>query len=365
MTRKYSIWHTLTVCGERRSFRIGRSTAHKIIPETCEAIISTLQPIYFPPMTRDMWRNVTDGFWQKCNFPNCIGAVDGKHIRIKAPKNSGSQFFNYKKFFSIVLMAANYVFTWVDLEFYGSMNDGAIWTNSDFGTALEQGTADLPHSEPLPGGVEPFPFSFVGDEAFPLKPYMMRLYAKPKGRRRQNDEALRNEAALDSDEDPVDVDPALQALTMPQRIFNYRLSKARRVIENTFGILVAKWQILAGQICSKVENAESIVMALLCLHNFLIESDLPEAPQHRNYLRPGLIDGEGPNSEPLENGEWRNEVQPGGVLHRVNRVEGLNPARAVIDQRDKLRDFFLTEVGEVIWQYDYAFRNVPIVRGSL
>jgi len=157
----------------------------------------------------------------------------------------------------------------------------------------------------------------------------------------------------------------LRTLTIPQRIFNYRLSRARRVIENAFGILVVKWQILANQICYKVENAESIVMALLCLHNFLIESELPDAHQHRNYLRLGLIDGEGPNGELLANGEWRNEVQPGSVLHRVGRVGGLNPARAVIDLRDKLRDFFLTEVGEVMWQYDYALRNVPIVRGPL
>jgi len=122
---------------------------------------------------------------------------------------------------------------------------------------------------------------------------MMWPYAKPKGRKRQEDEAPRNEAALEeSDEDDpaaayerANVDSALRTLTIPQRIFNYRLSRARRIIENAFGILVVKWQILANQICYKVENAESIVMALLCLHNFLIESEFPDAPQHRNYLR--------------------------------------------------------------------------------
>lgn len=67
------------------SFRIGRSTVYKIIPETCNAIITALQPpIYLPPMTREDWRNVADGFYEKWNFPNCIGAVDGKHIRIQA-----------------------------------------------------------------------------------------------------------------------------------------------------------------------------------------------------------------------------------------------------------------------------------------
>ncbi len=114
--------HGDSVWGKKWAFRIGRSTAYKIIPETCEAIIEALQPIYLPPMTKDMWRKCADDFWLKWNFPNCFGAVDGKHIRIKAPPNSFSEFFNYKKFFSIVLMAAcdaNYVFKWVDVGFFG------------------------------------------------------------------------------------------------------------------------------------------------------------------------------------------------------------------------------------------------------
>lgn len=114
--------HDDSVWSKKWSFRIGRSTVYKIIPETCNAIIKALQPIYLPPMTRKDWRNVADGFYEKWNFPNCIGALDGKHVRIQAPKNSGSLFYNYKKFFSIVLMAicdADYVFKWVDIGDYG------------------------------------------------------------------------------------------------------------------------------------------------------------------------------------------------------------------------------------------------------
>jgi len=91
---------------------------YKIIPEICDAIIKALQPLYLPPMIREDSRNVAVGFYAKWNFPNCIGAFDGKHVRIQAPKNFGSLFFNYKKFFSIVLMAScdtDYVFKWVDI----------------------------------------------------------------------------------------------------------------------------------------------------------------------------------------------------------------------------------------------------------
>ena len=74
-------------------------------------------------MQKYQWKKVARGFEEKWNFPHCIGAIDGKHVVIQAPANSGSMFFNYKKSFSIVLLAvcnSNYEFSMVDIGGQGN-----------------------------------------------------------------------------------------------------------------------------------------------------------------------------------------------------------------------------------------------------
>jgi len=92
---------------------LGHSTVHNIIKDVCEAIIDKLLLEVMPPPSVENWEKIRNDFWNKWNFPNCLGAIDGKHVEIFAPPNSDTQFFNYKKTFSIVLMAlvdANYKF---------------------------------------------------------------------------------------------------------------------------------------------------------------------------------------------------------------------------------------------------------------
>lgn len=68
-----------------RGFRVGKSTAYKIIIETCNVIWNVLQPIYLPCPTKESWRRIAEHFYKIWNFPNCVGAVDGKHIQIQCP----------------------------------------------------------------------------------------------------------------------------------------------------------------------------------------------------------------------------------------------------------------------------------------
>nr|XP_022906871.1 uncharacterized protein LOC111418565 [Onthophagus taurus] len=86
-------------------FRVPKNTISKFIPETCEAIHKTLREFIQVPATSDEWKNVESGFRQRWNFPGCVGALDGKHIVIRAPTATGSDYYNYKNSFSIVLMA--------------------------------------------------------------------------------------------------------------------------------------------------------------------------------------------------------------------------------------------------------------------
>ncbi|KYN14594.1 hypothetical protein ALC57_13207 [Trachymyrmex cornetzi] len=66
------------------AFRIGANTASKIIKETCTALWKVLKDRVFLQSTDENWQKVADNFERICQFPNCIGAVDGKHIMIQA-----------------------------------------------------------------------------------------------------------------------------------------------------------------------------------------------------------------------------------------------------------------------------------------
>ena len=84
-------------------FRIGRRTISDIIIAVCDAIIKILGPDYLnTPKNTEQWLNIADRFYQRWNFPNGIGAIDGKHIVVQQPSDSCSHYRNYKGTGSIV-----------------------------------------------------------------------------------------------------------------------------------------------------------------------------------------------------------------------------------------------------------------------
>lgn len=154
-------------------YLLGIATIREIVHDVCEKLWRFLKPIAMPNLDQTERRKIATEFFIKTQFPNCIGAVDGKHIRICQPHHSGSLFYNYKSFFSIVLLGivdANYSFIAVDIGSYGSCTDSTVFKHSTFGQRLEQGELNLPPNATLPGddGGKTMPFVLVGDEAFAL-----------------------------------------------------------------------------------------------------------------------------------------------------------------------------------------------------
>jgi len=194
---------------------------------------------------------VADEFEKQWNFPHCVGALDGKHVRIEPPPNSGSLYYNYKQYHSIVLMAlvdAQHRFLFVDIGCYGRVSDGGVFNSCGLSSGLERNSLNIPAPSPLPHSDITVPYVVVADDAFALRSTVMKPYP------------LRN-------------------LTREQRIYNYRLSRARRVVENTFGIMCSRFRIFGKAIGLSPEKVQNVVMAACCIHNFLLR-DASSAAQY-------------------------------------------------------------------------------------
>ncbi|KYN50462.1 Putative nuclease HARBI1 [Trachymyrmex cornetzi] len=137
------------------SFRIGQSTVSKIIREVFQALIAALKDEFLRfPSNELEWKVIAQEFENKWNFPNCIGGIDGEHVRIDPPLQSGSYYFNYKGTFSIVLMAvvdANLRFIYVDIGTNGRISDSGMWSKCSLKAHLDSGQFRIPAASPLPG----------------------------------------------------------------------------------------------------------------------------------------------------------------------------------------------------------------------
>ena len=132
-----------------------------------------------PEKTVDDCVNISNDFYRRTQFPNCICAFDGKHIRIKMSTGSGSLFYNYKHFYSILLLAlvaANYCLITVDVGAFGKSIDSNVFKKSNIGRKLESNQLGIPGSRPLPNDENGkcTPFVFVGDEAFAFSEHVLR-----------------------------------------------------------------------------------------------------------------------------------------------------------------------------------------------
>jgi hypothetical protein len=305
------------------NFYIAPNTVCNVVREVCQAIIDEYgEEMLDCPSTPEEWKKIADQFWRKWNFPHCCGALDGKHVKIKKPQNGGSLYFNYKKFHSIVLMAvvdADYKFLYIDVGQPGSNSDGGVWNNTDLAEALEEERAGFPEAKKLPGEEDEdeegreIPYAFVADDAFALRPWIMKPYP-------------------------------YTSMPIELRRFNYRLSRARRVVENAFGIMAMRFRFLLRTIEQAPKTVEIMLHAACILHNMLRNGRIADQGH----------DGEGDrinqNGEIIEGGwraRWKRE---GHQSNRLKKMPGNTSHKEAKKQREYLTDYFSSDKGSVAWQ---------------
>ena len=266
------------------------------------------------PTTMEEWKKIADEFEQNWNYPNCCGAVDGKHVLLQKPARSGSTFFNYKHTFSTVLMAlvdANYRFIYVNVGAQGRMSDAGVFANSKLSRLLESNKLNLPPARQIANSDLICPYMIIGDDAFPLRLNLQKPYHRT-------------------------------GLVQSEIIFNYRLSRARRVVENAFGIMANRFRIFRAPIAMEPSKVNKIVMAATVLHNYLrtrtmLSCDPVERPDQEN-----------PRTGVVTPGDWRKTYTESGMAPLAVKGGRLPSGPKIL--RDQLANYFKT-TGAIPWQW--------------
>ena len=294
------------------AWRVPHNTISLVVREVCYAILEEYaEEQLSPPTTEEGWLELSEAWYRRWNFPHVIGAIDGKHVACKAPPDSGSDYYNYKGFFSIILFAmvsSDYKFLWIDVSGMGSSSDAHIYNNSELKQGLENNNIrGWPATRPLPHDTQDVPYFLVGDDAFSLRPYLMKPYSNKN-------------------------------LTREERIFNYRLSRARRVVENAFGILANRFEVLLTTMNQMPETVKLLVETCIILHNIMrsrfpvLQNRLVDNVDQQGNIRPGA---------------WRE----GRDLEDTRNVQAPNRAsKEGKKQRNLLRHWCNSEAGSVPWQ---------------
>ena len=224
-----------------------KSTACMIVNESCRVIINTYWDESVKkhfPTSEDEIQHVMGKFGEEWQFPCAFAAVDGSHLPVKCP-NGGAQamkqYFNFKGFYSIVLMAlvdAEYRFIWASVGAPGNTHDSTLLQSTDLWRKIVEGDF-IPNVAQKIEDVE-IPPLILGDGAFPLRTFLM----KPHG-----------DAVLPDN----------------KRYFNFRHSRARLVTEGAFGRLKSRFRVLYRKCECNKETVKLYGLACVVLHNICIE----------------------------------------------------------------------------------------------
>lgn len=192
----------------------------------------------------------------------------------------------------------------------GSVSDGGVIKHTSFYSKLIADNLNLPPSCTLPETNITAPYIFLGDSAFGINRHIMKPYP-------------------------------FKNITHEKRIFNYRLSRARRVVENAFGILAARFRIFRQSISVDIDNVDNIVLACCALHNYLRRKS-------KSYITNNCIDTENIIDSTFCFGDWRKETEGLVSLADISEKERNNEGNSV---RNKFTNYFNGQ-GRVPFQED-------------
>lgn len=205
----------------------------------------------------------------------------------------------------------------MDAGCQGRISDGGVFQNCQLHKLLKNNSLSLPSPKQLYGRNKEVPYFFIGDGAFCLNENIMKPF------------------------------PGVHKKGTPERIFNYRLCRARRVVENVFGILSSVFRVLRKPTLLQPEKAELIVLAIVHLHNFLRRNKRSTS----TYMPPGSLDSDA-DGEYIE-GTWRraNNEEMTSLLP-VKLIPRKSPMNA-IQIREELKEYCMEEE-RLSWQDQYA-----------
>ena len=235
---------------------MGKSTICYLIEDVLTALLKKLCPVHMPVPTNDHFMDIAQENYLLWDMPHCVGSIDVRHIRIKKPSNSGSRYFNYKKFFSITLQAlvdARYKFVIIDVGGYGCQHDATTFRFSTLYKALKSKKLTFPEEDELYNSDEILPYFIIGDGAYPLSKNLLKPYIGKN-------------------------------LSKRKQLFNQWLSRARVAVECAFGRLCQKWRIFYKTIQHPPKKTELIVKVSCILHNVIIDLETSPTVVSRQLL---------------------------------------------------------------------------------
>ena len=226
----------------------GKSTVHKCIHDVCTAMAENILDKYVKFPADDDLQHVIDGFDNTWGFPNCAGAVYGTHIPIIAQESAHGNYVNRK-----AVCDHNYIITDINVGWPGRVHDARVFRNSELYYKGEINDLFQQKKKKLvcPGKEIVMPTVLLGDAAYPLKTWLLKPYTN-----RTN-------------------------LTAAQRMFNYRLSRARMTIESTFGRLKGRWPCLQKRLDVSVDFAGTVVTAYVLSCITYAKSDMRDTWMER------------------------------------------------------------------------------------